>query len=115
MTFIHCAPLPTTTVAKCSPQTDSTKHQCFLLLNEINSHYHNIVITVLFHSVKTASPSENACASKAASIIVSMHSGSRLSKLLFLPYLSKLENVAVSFVFELLVCNKSELVENFQL
>ncbi len=78
------------------------------------------MITILFHSVEMkcrslASPSENACEHKAASVVVSMRSGSRLSKLLFLPYWSKLENVAVFFAFEPLVCSKSELVENFQL
>jgi hypothetical protein len=78
------------------------------------------VITAVFHSVETkhrslASPSENACTLKAASVISSMRSGSRSSKLPFLPYQSKLENVAVFFVFVPLVCSKSELVENFQL
>jgi hypothetical protein len=77
------------------------------------------VITAVFHSVETKCrslvlPSENTCASKAASIVAS-RSGSRSSKLLFLAYQSKLENVAVFFVFVLLVCSKAELVENFQL
>ncbi len=77
------------------------------------------VITAVFHSVETkcrslVSPSENTCARKAASIVASC-SGSRLSKLLFLAYQSKLENVAVLFVFVPLVCSKAELVKNFQL
>jgi hypothetical protein len=62
-----------------------------------------------------ASPSENACARKAASVIALMRSGSRSSKMPFLPHWSKLENVAVFFVFVPLLCSKSELVENFQL
>ncbi len=78
------------------------------------------VIMVVFHSVETkcrslALPSENACTRKAASIIASTRSGSRSSKLPFLPHRSKLENVAVFSDFVLLVCSKSELVENFQL
>ncbi len=78
------------------------------------------VITVVFHSVETkcrslALPSENDCTCKAASVVALMRSGSRSSKLLFLPHRSKLENVAVFFVFVPLVCSKSELVENFQL
>jgi len=74
------------------------------------------VITALFHSAKTKcrslciTKSENVCARKAASIVASMLSGSRLSEFPFLLHQSKLENVAVSFVVELLVCNKSELV-----
>ncbi len=75
---------------------------------------------VAFHSVGTkckslVSPSENACAHKAASIIAPTRSGSRSSKLPFLTYRSKLENVAVFFVSVPLLCSKSELVENFQL
>jgi hypothetical protein len=63
---------------------------------------------ILFHSVETqhrslASPNENACTRKAVSVVVSTRSGSRLSKLLFIPHRSKLENVAVFFVFEPLV------------
>ncbi len=78
------------------------------------------VITAVFHSVEIecrslALPSENACARKAASVIASTCSGSRSSKLPFLPHRSKLENVAVFFVFVPLVHSKSELVENFQL
>ncbi len=78
------------------------------------------VINAVFHSVEPecrslALPSENACMSKAASIVAPMRSGARLSKLLFLPHQSKLENVAVAFVSCTVVCNKSKLVENFQL
>jgi hypothetical protein len=78
------------------------------------------VIMAVFLSVETerrslVSPSENACSCKAASVIASTCSGSRSLKLLFLPRQSKLENVAVFFVFVPLVCSKSELVENFQL
>ncbi len=78
------------------------------------------VITAGFHSVgmkcrSLASPSENACVGKAASIVALTHSGSRSSKLLFLTYWSKLENTAVFFVFVPLLCTKSELVKNLQL
>jgi len=78
-----------------------------------NSH---IVIIALFRSAKTkrrhlcVAKSENVCAHIAASIVALTLSGSRSCKLPFLLYQSKLENVAVSFVFESLVCNKSELV-----
>jgi hypothetical protein len=78
-----------------------------------NSH---IVIIALFRSAKTkrkhlcVAKSENVCAHIAVSVIMSTLSGSRSRKLLFLLYQSKLENVAASFVFESLVCNKSELV-----
>ncbi len=74
----------------------------------------------VFHSVgmkhrSLALPSENACVRKAASVVALTRCGSRSSKLPFLAYRSKLENVAVSFVLVPLLCNKSELVENFQL
>jgi hypothetical protein len=78
-----------------------------------NSH---IVIIALFRSAKTkhrhlcVAKSENICAHKAVSVVASTLSGSRSRELPFLLYHSKLENVAVSFVFESLVCNKSELV-----
>jgi len=73
-----------------------------------------------FHSVgmkhrSLALPSENACAQKAASVIAPTYSGSRSLKLPFLAYWSKLENVTVFFVSVLLLCSKSELVENLQL
>ncbi len=73
----------------------------------------------VFHSVETkhrslVSPSEDACTRKAASIVASTHSGSRLSKLPFLAYGSKLENVALFIVFILVVCSKSELVKNLR-
>ena len=64
------------------------------------------VITAAFHSVRmkfrslAVSPSENTCVCKAASVAASMRSGSRSSKLPFLPYQSKLENVAVFFCFD---------------
>ena len=79
-----------------------------------------IVVTAVFHSVRMkrrslASPSENACVRKAVSIVALTCSGSRSSKLPFLAYRSKLENVAVFFVFVPLLCTKSELVENLQL
>ena len=56
--------------------------------------------------------SENACAckAKAASVVESALSVLRSREFPFLLYWCKLENVVVSFVFESLVCNKSELV-----
>ncbi len=79
------------------------------------------VIMAVFHSASTRMlhlsrcQSENACTRKAASVVELVLSVSRSWELPFLPYRYKLENVAVSFVFELLVCSKSELVQNFQL
>jgi hypothetical protein len=64
---------------------------------------------------KTQKLIENTCTRKAVSIIALTCSSSRSSKLPFLTYHSKLENVAVFFVFVPLVCSKSELVKNFQL
>ena len=53
---------------------------------------------------------KNAFKRKAESVVESVLSVSRSGELPFLLYRRKLENVAVSYVFELLVCNKSELV-----
>ncbi len=74
------------------------------------------VIMALFHSVEMkycslcGVKSENACERKAGSVIKLTLSVSRSCELPFLLYRCKVENVAVSFVFELLVCDKSELV-----
>jgi hypothetical protein len=62
------------------------------------------------HRSLRVTKSENICTCKAASVIALMFSGSRLSEFPLLPHRSKLDNVAVSFVIEPLVCNKSELV-----
>jgi hypothetical protein len=70
----------------------------------------------MFHSAATRmlqlsqSQSKNAFKRKAESVVESVLSVSRSGELPFLLYRRKLENVAVSYVFELLVCNKSELV-----
>ena len=87
------------------PGINVTKLFCVNLLTLFNKLVYFInksVIMIVFHSVETkhrslVSPSENACACKAASVAASMRSGSRSSKLPFLPYQSKLENVAVFF------------------
>jgi hypothetical protein len=85
------------------------QHSIYLLFPQLPCHrnlmrFNPFVIMAAFHSVGTkcrslASPSENTCACKAASIVALALSGSRSSKLPFLAYHSKLENVAVSFIF----------------
>ena len=73
------------------------------------------VITAVFHLAASNMPqlrhhqSENICMRKAASVIESALSVSRSWELPFLLYRCKLENVAVSFVFESLVCNSLNL------
>ncbi len=71
-------------VAPVCNQRRTSHHEAEPQLPEIK----NIVITAAFHWVGTkhrglASPSENACSRKAASVIAPTSSGSRLSKLLF--------------------------------